>query len=100
MDSTLWPSYKVLRDKVTNELRKCVQQYYHTIVKENCKDPKEMRKTVSKVLNKDSASSAIPIVNFQVRVLDRPNEIVKAFNQHSVGPKPASSIDHKAGDDL
>ena len=101
MDSTLWPSYKVLRNKVTNELCKCVQQYYHKIVKENCNDPKEMWKTVNKVLNKDSASSAIPIVNFQDRVLDRPNEIAKAFNEHfvTVGPKLASSIDHKANDD-
>ena len=101
MDSTLWPSYKILRNKVTNELRKYVQQYYHTIVKEHCNDPKEMWKTVNKVLSKDSASSTIPIVNFQDRVLDRPNEIAKAFNEHfvTVGPKLASSIDRKADDD-
>ena len=101
MDSTLWPSYKVVRNKVTNELRKCVQRYYHTIVKEHCNDPKEMWKTVNKVLNKDSASSTIPIVNFQDRVLDHPNEIAKVFNEHfvTVGPKLASSIDRKADDD-
>ena len=63
MDSTLWSSYKVLRNKVTIELRKCVQQYYHAIVKENCNDPKEIWRTVNKVLNKDSTSSPIPTVN-------------------------------------
>ena len=78
-----------------------VQQYYHTIVKENCNDPKEMWKTVNKVLNMDSASSTIPIVNFQDRVLDRPNEIAKASNEHfvNVGPKLVSSIDHKVDND-
>ena len=87
--------------KVTNDFRKCVQQYYHTIVKDHCNEPKEMWKTVTKVLTKDSASSTIPIVNFQDRVLDHPNEIAKAFNEHfvTVGPKLASSIDHKANDD-
>ena len=82
-------------------LRKCVQQCYHTIVKDNCNDPQEMWKTVNTVLNKDSASSNIPTVNFQHRVLDRPNEIAKTFNEHfvTVGPKLASSIDHKADDD-
>ena len=55
----------------------------------------------SPVLNKDSASSTIPIVNFQDRVLDRPSEIAKAFNEHfvTVGPKLASRIDLKADDD-
>ena len=100
MNSTLWPSYKVLRNKVTNELRKCVQHFYNTIVKENCNDPKEMWKTVNKVLNKDSSSSNIPTANWQGRVLDRPNEVAKAFNEHfaTVGPKLPSSIDHKADD--
>ena len=69
MDSTLWPSYKVLHNKVTIELRKCVHPYYHRIVKDNCNDAKEMWKTVNKVLNKGSASSPIPIVSFQHRVL-------------------------------
>ena len=94
MDSTLWPNYKVLRNEVTTELRKYVQQYYHTIAKENCNDPKEMWRTVNKVLNKDSASPPIPIVNFQEWVLVRSNEIVKAFNEHfvTVGPKLAGSI--------
>ena len=68
----MWPSYKVLRNKITIELRKCVQQYHHTIVKDNCNDPKEMWKTVNKVLNKDPAVSPIPTVNYQVRVLDQP----------------------------
>ena len=100
MDSTVWPSYKVLRNKVTIKLRKCVQQYYHTIVKENSNDPKEMWRTVNKVLNKDSAYSLIPIVNFQDRVHDRPNDIAKAFNEHfvTVGPKLASSIRQKPDD--
>ena len=38
MDSTLWPSYKVLCKKVTSDLRKFLQQYYHTIIKESCND--------------------------------------------------------------
>ena len=60
----VWPSYSY------NELRKCIQQYYHTTIKENCNDPKNMWKTVNKGLNKDSASFPILIANAQDRVLD------------------------------
>ena len=56
-----------------------------------------MWRTVNKAFNKDSASSPIPVVNFQDPVLDRPNEIAKAFNEHfvTVCPKLASRIGQK-----
>ena len=48
MDITIGPKFKVVRNKVTSELRNCVQQYCDTIVKENCNDPKDMWKTIEK----------------------------------------------------
>ena len=83
-NSTLWPQYKVLRNKVTYELRNCVQQYYHTIIEENSSDPKEMWRTINKVLNEDAPSTSFTAVNFQGQRLDRPNEIPEAFNEHFV----------------
>ena len=73
--------------------RNCVQQYYHAIIEENSNDPKEMWRTINKVLNKDSPSS-FSAVNFQGQRLDRPNEIAEAFNEHfvTIGPKLASNI--------
>ena len=99
-DNTLWPRYKVLRNKVTYELRNCVQQYYHTIIEENSSDPKEMWKTINKVLNKGNPSTSFTAVNFQGQRLDRPNEIAEAFNEHfvTICPKLASSIEEKPDD--
>ena len=98
-DSTLWPRYKALRNKVTYELRNCVQQYYHAIIEENSNDPKEMWRAINKVLNKDSPSS-FSAVNFQGQRLDRPNKIAEAFNEHfvTIGPKLASNIEQKPDD--
>ena len=100
-DNTLWPRYKVLRNKGTYELRNCVRQYYHTIIEENSNDPKEMWRTINEVLNKDSPSSSISAMNFQGQRLDRPNEIPEAFNEHllTIGPKLASGIEQKLDDD-
>ena len=99
-DSTLCPQYKVLRNKVTNELRNCVQQYYHTVIEENSSDPKEMWRTINKVLNKDAPSTSFTAVNFQGQILDRPNEKAEAFNEHfvTVCPKLASSIEQRPYD--
>ena len=101
-DNTLWPRYKVLRNKVTYELRNCVQQYYHTIIEENSSDPKEMWRTINKVLNKDTPSTSFTTVKFQGQRLDRPNEIAEAFNEHfvTIDPKLASSIEQKPDDNL
>ena len=94
-DSTLWPQYKVLRNKVTNELPNCVQKYYHTIIEENSNDPKEIWRTMNKVFNKDAPSTFFTAVNFQGQRLDRLNEIAEAFNEYfvTIGPKRASSIE-------
>ena len=99
IDSTLWPRYKALRNKVTYELRNCVQQYYHAIIEENSNDPKEMWRAINKVLNKDSPSS-FSAVNFQGQRLDRPNKVAEAFNEHfvTIGPKLASNIEQKPDD--
>ena len=60
-----------------------------------------MWRTIKKVLDKGSASSSIPSVNFQDRVFDRPNEIAKAFDGRFVSacPKLTSSIDQKPDDE-
>ena len=33
-DHNVWPRYKKLRNKVTSELRNCVQDYYHNMIEE------------------------------------------------------------------
>ena len=88
-----------MRNKITSELRNLVQQYYNTIIEENSNDPKEMWRTINKVLNKDSPSSFFA-VNFKIQRLDRPNEIAEALNEDfvTIGPKLPSSIEQKPDD--
>ena len=93
-DHNLWPRYKKLRNKVTSELRKGVQDYYHNLIEENSGNLKAMWKTMNKVLNKCKTSDPLNSVTLNGRKYVRPDEIAEAFNEHflTIGPKLASRI--------
>ena len=45
------------RNRVTSELRRAVENYFCNLIEENSNSPKEMWKTINKVLNKSQCST-------------------------------------------
>ena len=96
----MWPRYRKLRNKFTAELRKSVEAYYKSLVDETSKNPKEMWKTVNKVLNKDKARMFPSSVTYNGNNIKKQNEIAEAFNRFTtIGPKLASKIKRTVADD-
>ena len=56
-DRSLWPKYKRLRNTVTSELRRVIESCFRNLIDENSDNPKEMWKTINKVLNKSQCST-------------------------------------------
>ena len=56
-DPKLWPKYKILRNKVTNNIRLSVTKYYQELVTKNKNNPKKMWKTIYKILHKTSGTT-------------------------------------------
>ena len=53
-DASYWSEYKKPRKKVTYELRRRVQEYYHNLVDDAQNDQKAMWKTINKALQNNS----------------------------------------------
>ena len=90
-DRTLWPHYKRLRNKVTSELRRAVEHYFCNLTDENSKSPKEMWKTINKVLSKNQCSTTPGSVMYEGQLIEKQKGIAEAFNSHftTIGPKLA-----------
>ena len=97
----LWPKYGKLRSKVTAELRKSVEAYYRSLVDKTSHNPKEMWKTVNKVLNNDKARIFPSSLTLNGKYIEKPTDIAEAFNDHFAtrGPILASKVRSKAADD-
>ena len=100
-DQSISAEYKRLRNRVTRELRRGVETYYQNLIDENSNNPKEMWKTINKVLNKNQHSTTPKFVMFEGQSIEQPNEIAEAFNNHfaTIGPKLADKIENKDSDD-
>ena len=100
-DASYWSEYKKLRNKVTYELRKGVQEYYHNIVDETQNNPKAMWKTKNKVLHNNSNHTVTQNIIFKGTEFKTPLQISEAFNKHftTVGPKLAEKIISQPLDD-
>ena len=99
-DRSIWPEYKRLRNRVTSELRSAVEGYYCSLIDENSSNPKEMWKTINKVLNKNQCSTTPRSIMCEGQLVEKQNEIAEAFNNHftTIGPKLAGKIDTKESD--
>ena len=64
-DASYWSDYKKLRNKVTCELRKRVQEYYHNLIDETQNNPKAMWKTINKILHKNSNHTVTQNIIFE-----------------------------------
>ena len=100
-DQSIWPEYKRLRNRATSELRRGVETYYKTLIDENSNNPKEMWKTINKVLNKNQHSTTPKFVMFEGQSIEKSNEIAEAFNNHftTIGPQLADKIEKRDSDD-
>ena len=99
-DRSLWPKYKRLRNKVTNELRRVIEGYFCNLIDENSNNPKEMWKTINKVLNKSLCSMTPRSVMYDGQQIEKQKGIAEAFNNHfiMIGPKLAEKIETKESD--
>ena len=100
-DQSIRPEYKRLRNRVTSELRRGVETYYQNLLDENSNNPKKMRKTINKGLNKNQHSTTPKFVMFEGQSIEKPNEIAEAFNNHytTIGQKLADKIESRDSDD-
>ena len=99
-DHSLWPKYKSLRNKVTGELRRAVEGYFCNLIDENSNNPREMWKTINRVLNKSQCSTTPRSVMYEGQSIEKQKAIAEAFNNHfiTIGPKLAEKIETKASD--
>ena len=93
--------YRKLRNKVTSELRKSVDDYYMSLVEETSNNPKEMWKTVNKVLIKDKARMVPSSVTYNGNNIEKQHEFAEAFHDHfaTLRPKLARKIIRTVADD-
>ena len=100
-DPNLWPRYKILRNKVTNNLRLSVTKYYQDLVSTNKNNPKKIWKTVDKILLRTSGTTTISEIKDGDTIVKSQNQILGKLNEHfvSVGPKLVSKLKIKPGDD-
>ena len=67
---SIWPEHKHLRNRVTSELRRPVEGHYRSLIDENFSNPKEMWKTISKLLNKTKCSTTPRSVIYEGQLVE------------------------------
>ena len=77
-----WNAYKISRNKTTDVLRKVKANYYKRQFKDVKHDPKNVWKTVKKILNRDKKSSDINFVNYGAPQISSPIELAKCFKNY------------------
>ena len=81
-DPKLWPIYKTLRNRVTNSLRLSVRKYYQDLVTKSKNNPKNMWKTIDKILHKTSGTTAISELKYEEVIVKNQIQIVETLNEH------------------
>ena len=96
-DPNLWPRYKILRNKVTNNIRLSVSKYYQELVTKNKNDPKKMWKTIDKIPHKTSGTTTISELKEGDTIVKEQNQIAEKLNEHfvSIAYKSNLSIGHR-----
>ena len=101
-DAFYWSEYKKSRKKITFELCKRVQEYYHNLVDETQNNPKATLKTINKVLHKNSNHMVTQSTAFEGTELKSSLQISESFNKHftTVGSKLAEKIISQPSENL
>ena len=97
----MWPLYTKQRNRVTKEIRNSIQDHYKALINESNGDPKKMRKTVNRVLDKDVKLTNLSAIESEGKTLTKQYDMLEALNRHfvSVGPDLAKHIRSNSDDD-
>ena len=100
-NSANWQDYKILRKKVTNDIRLSVQHHYKDLISYDRNDVKRMWKTINKVSDNDSKPTSISPLKESDATFENRHEILETLNEHfvTVGSNLANKIERKQNDD-
>ena len=100
-DPKLWPMYRTLRNKVTNTIRLPVNKNYQSLVTKTKNNPKNMWKTIDKILHKTSGKTAISELRDEDVFVKNQIQIIEKLNEHFVNIRPelASKLEMSPNDD-
>ena len=95
----LLKSYKSLRNKVTNAIRSSIRSHYQSLINENKDNPKNMRRTINKVLDMAPNSTTIMQVRDGNKTVSDSKQIANVLNGHFVNvcPRLAHRTEVKPG---
>ena len=97
----LWSNYKQLRNEVTFKIRHSIEEHYSNLIEQHKYNPKEMWKTVDKVLSRVTATTTNSSLNLcgKKTIGDRCRDEVSNHHFTTVGPKLAAQIKTLPSDD-
>ena len=97
----LWSNYKHLRNEVTSKIRHSIEEHYSNLIEQHKDNPKEMWKTVDKVLSRATATTTISSLNLCGKKITGDHSMAEVANHHftTVGPKLAAQIRTLPSDD-
>lgn len=86
--------YRVIRNKVNENIKSSKIRYYNSYFNENRKNIKKAWRGVNDILGKNPKSTFINHINYDNKSCTSPREISSALNSHftDIGPKLASQI--------
>jgi len=96
-----WSVYKHLKNAVTKKIKFAVHSYYLGLINEHQHNPKKMRQTISKVLDRSSNSQIPRSLTVEGKRLSRETDVLQALSHHfvSVGQNLAGQIQQNSNDD-
>ena len=80
-DSAHWNSYKFWRNKTVHMINYAKKQYYHSVVRENCKDASKLWKLVQHLAPTKSSCHPDHLI-VDGHKYDNPKDIANHFNEH------------------
>ena len=97
----MWPLYTKQRNRVTEEIRNSIQDHYKALINESNGEPKNMWKTINRVLNKDVKLTNLSAIEREGKTLTKEYDMLEALNHHFVlvGPDLAKHIKSNSDDD-
>ena len=88
----LLKSYKSLRNKVTNTIRSSIRLHNQSMINENKGNPKNIWRTINKVLDKAPNSTTIMQVRDGSKTVSDSKQIANVLNGHFVNVGPEGQI--------
>ena len=75
----VWSAYPSQRNSVTKEVRHSIRDYYEGLIEKNKGDPKNMWKTINRVLDRDIKSTAVSSIEIDGKMLTKKPVVLEMF---------------------